>query len=83
MHAAALARPMGPSQRTCLDLLIQHGEWYPNCGWNLSSGNGATKKVLDSLVLRGDAEKAERADKAPSSTYVIPASLPKTNLSQQ
>ncbi len=50
-----MPRAMGPQQSVCLHLLRTRGDWFPGCGWG--GQVSATRRVLDSLVVRGDAEK--------------------------
>ncbi|USC17073.1 hypothetical protein [Rhodococcus sp. 11-3] len=47
---------LGDRQRSVLEALLDHGQWYAGCGWVWDTVSG-TDRVMRSLVRRGLAEQ--------------------------
>jgi hypothetical protein len=51
-----VAKPLGKTTTAILESLVEHGVWYPACGW-VWTNRSTTERALDVLVRRGLAVK--------------------------
>ena len=48
----AKLKPIGATQRSVLECLLEHHGWEPGCGWKWDTTSN-TEKILGSLAKRG------------------------------
>ena len=61
---------LGVRQKQVLEALRKHHHWYKGCGW-LYSCHSVTRRIMESLVQRGLAQKAPQSRSADEEYWPV------------